>query len=405
MVWHMILPLATLMLEMSVFYALIIHSDLFRFRPFDKRSFTPFFALFLALSWGALLNVETIHSWPGIGLTMLSAILSKDLPLAVGAFVYIVIVLIFINMAMAISRGLRDLRERPSAIQQAESVELEAEPSRRARWPLWIAAALFFAFVGMMIAHPILMGIVWEPSVYDPVTGYDPPTDEQLAQGLSHPLAPSAKHLLGTDPWGRDLFSQLLYSTRSAFMIGGLAGLIATSLGLGAALLIRALERGRAKSIGNGILALGCALLALPSVPLLLLISVSANLNLYALALRIGFFAWPLVLFIIRSRPELLRPADGTGLLKTLAAAFLYVMALAAGIEAVLSFYGLLYIQMGWGLMVEMANISGYLVGSAVTHYWWLFWPATLAIILFGFSAYLLGWELKARAQEPRPVS
>ena len=120
-------------------------------------------------------------------------------------------------------------------------------------------------------------------------------------------------------------------------------------------------------------------------------------MNLYTSALWLGLLIWPLALFVLRGRPELLGSTGRIGLLKMLSAAFLYIMAISVGIEAALSFYGLLRIPMSWGIMVEMARISGYLVGSAVTRYWWLFWPVSLMISLFGFTAYLLGWELKAR--------
>jgi len=396
-IWHMVLPLILLTVEMSVLYALIIRSDLFRFRPFRKGSFAPFFALFLALSFAALLSVETVYSWPGVGLTLLSAILSKDMPLAIGAFIYIVVALIFFNMAMAIYRRLGDLLCKPDAVQQAKPVEPEAEPRRRARWPLVIAVALLLAFVGMVIAHPVLMSNVWDPAIYNPVTGYQPPNEEQLAQGINNPMPPSPRHLLGTDPWGRDILSQILYSARSAFAFGGLAGLIATLLGLGAALLVRTLEKARTGPLGNGLLALGCALLALPLLPLFIFVSSLVKLNLYTFALWLGLLTWPLALFILRGRPELLGSTGRIGLLKMLSAAFLYIMAISVGIEAALSFYGLLGIQMSWGIMGELANISGYLVGSAITHYWWLFWPASLMLSLFGFTTYLLGWELKAR--------
>jgi peptide/nickel transport system permease protein len=220
----------------------------------------------------------------------------------------------------------------------------------------------------------------------------------QLALGIDHPLAPSARHLLGTDPWGRDILSQLLYSSQFAFVLGGLAGLIAVLLGLGAALAVRALERKWLKRLGNGLLALGCGLLTLPLIPLFILLSAFVELDLHTMALWIGLLLWPLVLFILQSKPELLERENRPGRSKVLAGTFLYIMAISIGIEAVLSFWGLTNIQMSWGLMVEMANISGYLVGPAVTQQWWLFWPASLGIWLFEFTALLLGWELKGRA-------
>ena len=38
------------------------------------------------------------------------------------------------------------------------------------------------------------------------------------------------KHLLGTDPLGRDVLSQLLYSTRSEFVLGITAALVTVGI-------------------------------------------------------------------------------------------------------------------------------------------------------------------------------
>ncbi len=56
---------------------------------------------------------------------------------------------------------------------------------------------------------------------------------------IEHPAPPSATHLLGTDPLGRDVLSQLMWSTRSEFILGLVAALvtviIATTIGAMAA--------------------------------------------------------------------------------------------------------------------------------------------------------------------------
>src|SRR5512133_187139 len=44
--------------------------------------------------------------------------------------------------------------------------------------------------------------------------------------------APSADALLGTDNFGRDIFTQLMYGTRTSLVIGVIAGSVATLLGL-----------------------------------------------------------------------------------------------------------------------------------------------------------------------------
>jgi len=49
--------------------------------------------------------------------------------------------------------------------------------------------------------------------------------------------APSARHLLGTDDVGHDIFSQLLIGSRLSLAVGLSAGLAATLIGLFAGLL------------------------------------------------------------------------------------------------------------------------------------------------------------------------
>ena len=45
------------------------------------------YSLAFAIDGGVI--IETIFSWPGMGLTLLQAVRSEDLPLALGAFVFI----------------------------------------------------------------------------------------------------------------------------------------------------------------------------------------------------------------------------------------------------------------------------------------------------------------------------
>lgn len=140
-----------------------------------------------------------------------------------------------------------------------------------ARRALWAAHARTFlrnrlavvglivvlVFASSLVIRVVLWETVWEGQarVYDPATGYDAPierllvveeirnprmeilrTDAQLDGYLDarvgdvigkpiQPAPPSGKHWLGTDPFGRDVFSMVLAGATPAFVVGITAAL------------------------------------------------------------------------------------------------------------------------------------------------------------------------------------
>jgi peptide/nickel transport system permease protein len=71
---------------------------------------------------------------------------------------------------------------------------------------------------------------------------------------------------------------------------------------------------------------------------------------------------------------------------------FLYMMFTvteAIALEATLSFLGLMNVQMSWGIMIHVAHSQGYLL-SGMT-YWWLLFPAGLAVTLLAAAFFLVG--------------
>jgi len=276
----------------------------------------------------------------------------------------------------------------------------------RSNWALFIenpigviglAIIIFFALMGIL--HPILIRTVWDPTVYDPVVGYD-------FQILAHPAPPSARHLLGTDPLGRDVLSQLMSSTQTEFLLGVLAALItvviATSVGAVAAYYGGAID--------TVFMRLADLIIMLPFVSILIVISALFKLNMVKLALIIGIlsgFGGTTVIIksqalIVKVKPyiEAARVAgggDGHIILihfipNLLPLSFLYMMFTVTGAifsEAVLSFFGLLHIRMSWGIMIHTAQTAGYLLSGA--RYWWLVIPPGLAITLLCSAFYLVG--------------
>ena len=78
------------------------------------------------------------------------------------------------------------------------------------------------------IGAGIIIVMILAAALADIVAPYKP--DEGVFTGL--PTAPSFAHLLGTDPFGRDVFSRLLFGARTALLVGFTSSLVGSTLGL-----------------------------------------------------------------------------------------------------------------------------------------------------------------------------
>ncbi len=258
------------------------------------------------------------------------------------------------------------------------------------------------AFFGLMaVTHPILMRTVWDPNVYHPVIGYD---FTQVMQ----PAPPSATHLLGTDPLGRDVLSQLMFSAAAEFALGVTAALVtvvlATSVGA-----ISAYFGGVVDTI---FMRLADLIIMTPFVTILIVFAALFDVRMIHLAVIIGILSgFGAAAVIIKSQAltikvkpfiEAARIAGGGHahiifrhiVPNLLPLAFLYMMFTVTSAifsEAVLSFFGLLNIRMSWGLMIHTTNTAGYLLDLKR---WWLVFPASLAITLLCSAFYLVGRAL-----------
>ncbi len=304
-----------------------------------------------------------------------------------------------------------------------------------------VGLALIGLFAVMAIIHPILMATVWDPRIYDPVVGYDAvrteytivegepadPTSEmslatarlrmnpnvQVGAVVSIPTQPAPPtwtgenaHYLGTDARGRDILSQLLYSTRSAFFLGAVAAittvLIATTVGAIAAYF--------GGWIDGGLMRFADLILLMPLLPVLILLSAMFEITMVTLGVMIGVLSgFGGVAIVLKSQAlavkvksyiDAARVAGGSDwhvifrhiVPNVLPLSFLFMMfgvTDAIAIEATLSFFGLLNVPMTWGLMIESARTNGYLLSG--TSYWWLLFPAGLAVSFLCFAFFLVG--------------
>lgn len=265
---------------------------------------------------------------------------------------------------------------------------------------LGLGIILFYALLAA--AHPILMATVWDAKVYDPFVGNDTTI-------YDHPSPPSAKHILGTDPMGRDVLSQLMYSTRNEFVLGFLAALltvtIATSVGA-----IAAYFGGWVDAL---LMRLADLINILPFLALLVVLSAFVEMNLWTLAVVIGIlsgFGGTTIIFkaqalTIKVKPyiEAARIAGGSHwhiifrhmVPNLMPLAFLNMMFTATGAiftEAALSFFGLLNVRVSWGIMIYITQVSGYMLRNI--DYWYLIFPAGVSITLLCSAFYLVGRAL-----------
>jgi peptide/nickel transport system permease protein len=138
-----------------------------------------------------------------------------------------------------------------------------------------IGLVLLGVFLAMLIAHPVLMATLWKDQhrVYDPVIGYDAPITEMtvveqvtdpateisrsealfidmfvkvgdVVEVRQQPAPPSARHLLGTDPLGRDILSMVLAGAGPTFVVGLVAAVTTALVGVAYAS-IQAVRGGR----------------------------------------------------------------------------------------------------------------------------------------------------------------
>lgn len=268
--------------------------------------------------------------------------------------------------------------------------------------PIGIVGLVVIIFFGLFAAaHPLLMNTVWSRPVYDPIQGFD-------LEVAFHPSPPSARHLLGTDPLGRDVLSQLMYSTRFEFVLGVLSAIVTVLI---------ATTIGAVSAYYGGILdillmRLVDLIIMVPFLPILIVLSSLTEVGMFELALVIGilsgFGGTAIVIksqaLTVKVRPfiEAARIAGGgdmhiifkhmvPNLLPISLLYMMFIVTNAIFAEAVLSFFGLTTIQMSWGIMINVTQLFGYLLRFDT---WYLLIPASMAITIMCASFYLVGRAL-----------
>jgi peptide/nickel transport system permease protein len=220
--------------------------------------------------------------------------------------------------------------------------------------------------------------------------------------GLYDP--PSAEAWLGTDNFGRDIFAQLMYGTRTSLLIGVIAGAVATLIGL----VIGTIAGYRGGIVEEIMMAFTNIVITIPSIVILILLSIAiATRSVVVMGVIIGLTSWPWTARAVRAQASSLRTREhvdiarlsGAGTLSLIIYEIIpymlsyvvmaFVLQLSSGIlaEAALSMLGLgpsgtisLGIMLQWALLWE----------SVRTGAWWAFFPPAIILTLIAFSLLML---------------
>jgi len=300
--------------------------------------------------------------------------------------------------------------------------------------------AVIALFALMALSYPLMRSVgPWQDDgIYDPVIGYDAPVSElevvateadvvdpltqievdraqlwvfgsvpgDIIRIPQQPAPPDQNHWLGTDPLGRDIASQLAFSTRAAFLLG----LIAAIVTVGVATTIGSIAAFYGGWLDNFLMRLADLVLLMPLIPILIVMSGLWSINLPILGVLIGilsgFGGTAIVLksqaLSIKVKPfiDAARVSGGSNwhliarhiIPNVLPLSFLYMMFTvteAVSLEATLSFFGLLNIDMSWGIMLNTAQSQGYLRSGM--EFWWLLIPAGVAVTLLAAGFFFVG--------------
>jgi peptide/nickel transport system permease protein len=216
--------------------------------------------------------------------------------------------------------------------------------------------------------------------------------------------APSSTAWLGTDNFGQDVFTQLMYGVRTSIIIGLIAGTTATLIGL----VIGTVAGYVGGAVEEALMALTNVMITIPSIVILILLSIATGSHsIVAMGIIIGITSWPWTARAVRAQSSSIRSREHVEIARLSGAGTMaliiwevipfmlsyivmaFVLQLSTGIltEATLSMLGLgpsgsvsLGIMLQWALLWE----------SVRTGAWWAFVPPVLLLTLIAFSLLLL---------------
>ncbi len=134
--------------------------------------------------------------------------------------------------------------------------------------------------------------------------------------------SPSAAHLLGTNDLGQDIFSRLIHGLRTSIFVAISAGLLATFLSV----IIGVLSGFTGGIVDEIIMRITDAMLIIPSIIILILISAFIKPNPMNLVILIALFRWQVGARIIRGQTLALKQKIHIYSARTFGASKIYIL-------------------------------------------------------------------------------
>jgi len=260
-------------------------------------------------------------------------------------------------------------------------------------------ALLGLCFIVVLVVCAII------PSVIAPF-GFD---DQDLSRRFQ---SPSLQHLFGTDEFGRDIFSRVVYGCRISLTLG----LVSVTISCGLGIVLGCIAGYYGKIIDNVLMRIIDIMLSIPNILLAVSIVAALGTSFFNLMLAIGIGAVPGYARIVRAsilsvkEQEFIEAARSNGAsdwriitrhIVPNCMAPIIVQATISIASAILSAAGMSFIGLGimpptpeWGSMLASGR-------AYIRDYWYVVTFPGLAIMLTVFSINLLGDGLRD-ALDPR---
>jgi peptide/nickel transport system permease protein len=230
------------------------------------------FAMSLGFVVSGAILIEYVFNYPGVGYMLLQAVSGEDYPLMQGLFLLITVTVLFAILVADILTALLDPRTR--AARKPWPCPCPGVPAETPA--LQVPGGHALARVGRAIRSnrkatvgTVLLVIFILIALFPGVIAHDSPSQDAYVPQLGI----SAAHLLGTNHYGQDLFSQLVWGTRNVMIIALVVGLATT----GIAVLIGVAAAYLGGLADSSMSVLTDVLLVIPLFPLLIVIAAYAH--------------------------------------------------------------------------------------------------------------------------------